>query len=144
MCIGAIKLKLLDISGSRPGPGLMPFLSGTALSVSGLILIFATKSEELSDEEVKSKNIGVSYWRNLIFLLLILFSYVLLLDTLGFILTTFLCLFFLFKLGYPKKYLVPLVYSGITVILSHLLFCVWLRFQFPRGILGRITLWQVF
>lgn len=143
MCVGAVKLKLGDLH--KPGPGLVPFLSGVALGVSGLILRFSTISEELRGEEVKVKKIWVEgYWRNLIFILLILFGYTLLLEPLGFLLTAFLSLFFLFKLLHPKKYMMPFVYSGATVVLSYLLFSVWLRVQFPRGILGGITLWQVF
>jgi hypothetical protein len=54
---------------------------------------------------------------------------------LGFLLATFFFLFALFKFVEPKKWLMPFSLSLTSVILSHLVFNVWLRCQFPRGIL---------
>jgi len=139
LCIESIKLKLISGGFHIPGPGFMPFLAGVLLGILGFILIFSSASKGLrKDEEVKDEKILMKKdWKNFLipFLnLLILFAYVLLLEPLGFLFSTFLFLFFLFKLSEPKKWLMPLVLSVSTVILSYLIFSVWLQCQFPRGI----------
>jgi len=134
LCLGSIKLRLGDFH--RPGPGFMPFLSGSLLILLGLILIFSTISKGGAEKsELRGRRLWVKEnWKNIVFTLLILFTYLLLFNPLGFILSTFLFFFFLFKLNAPKKWLMPLAFSGVAVFLSHLIFSVWLRCPFPRGI----------
>jgi putative tricarboxylic transport membrane protein len=138
LCIGSVRLKLGYFH--TPGPGFLPFLSGALLGILGLILIFPTTFARLGEgEEAKEKKTSVIWnWKKLInpFLtLLILFLYILLLEPLGFIFTTFICLFFLFKLSEPRKWITPVILSVCTSILSYLLFSVWLQCQFPRGLI---------
>ena len=138
MCIGAIQLKLGDFH--TPGPGFLPFLSGALLGIFGLILTFPTPLKRSAEgEEAKNERSSVIWnWEKLInpFLtLLILFIYLLILEPLGFILTTFICLLFLFKLSEPKRWLRPFILSAGTSILSYLVFSVWLQCQFPRGLI---------
>lgn len=68
--------------------------------------------------------------------LIVLLAFVVLLELLGFLLTTFLCLLVLFKLSYPRRWVIPLVSSGIAVGVSYLVFVLWLRNPFPKGIFG--------
>lgn len=134
LCIGSIKLRLGDLH--KPGPGFMPFLAGSLLVLLGLILtLSATLNRSAEKNEIRGRKLWVKEnWKNILFTLLILFSYLLLLNLLGFIITTFLFFFFLVKLQAPKRWLMPLAFSGITVFLSHLIFSVWLRCPFPIGI----------
>jgi len=129
LCIGSIKLKL---GGFRnPGPGFLPFLTGIVLGILGIILIFSRISKEIAKDEKltrKGRNLLIPFLT-----LLISFAYVLLFEPLGFLPATFLFLFFLFKLSEPKKWLKPLILSLSVVILSYLIFSVWLQCQFPRG-----------
>ena len=139
LCLGSVKLKLGDFH--TPGPGFLPFLSGVSLGIFGLILtlsgVFAKSDEEAASEKSRTK----LDWKRLLnplITLFILLVYLLLLEPLGFILTTFICLLFWFKLSEPKKWVMPLVLSVSTSILSYLLFSVWLQCQFPKGL---IRLW---
>lgn len=138
MCIVSIKLNLGSLH--EPGTGFMPFLSGALLGLFGLILIFSSTSRGLGEKEyLKDKKIQVEKpvkksWKNVMFVLIILFCYPLLLDTLGFYLTTFLFLFFLFKFQERKRWLMPLIFSISVVILSYLIFELSLNCRFPRGI----------
>ena len=134
-CIGSIKLNLGNFH--NPGPGLMPFLLGTLLGLLGLVLIFSANSKELErNEEVKVEKILVKEnWTRLFFTLSTLCGYIILFEYLGFFLTTFIFFFLLFKLAEPKRWLMPLTLSGSAVILSYLLFSVWLQCQLPKGIL---------
>lgn len=138
MCIGSIKLKLGNFH--TPGPGFMPFLSGVSLGIFGLILTFSTTFVRLGNgKEAKNEKSLVKWdWKkflNPLLTSLILLLYILLLESLGFLLTTFICLLLLFKLSEPKKWLMPLILSVSTSILSYLIFSVWLQCQFPRGLI---------
>jgi putative tricarboxylic transport membrane protein len=138
MCIGSIKLKLGNFH--TPGPGFMPFLSGVSLGIFGLILTFSTTFVRLwNGKEAKNEKSLVNWdWKkflNPLLTSLILLLYILLLESLGFLLTTFICLLLLFKLSEPKKWLMPLILSVSTSILSYVLFSVWLQCQFPRGLI---------
>lgn len=139
LCVESIKLKIILGGFHIPGAGFMPFLAGTLLGILGFILIFCGTFKGLrKDKEVKVEKIFVkNNWKhflNPLLNLLILIAYVLLLEPLGFLLTTFLFLFLLLKLSMPKQWLVPLVLSISAVIISHLVFSIWLQCHFPRGI----------
>jgi hypothetical protein len=135
ICIGSLPLKLGKFD--RPGAGFMPFLSGAVLGTFGLLLMFSTISKGLNgngkviDEKVLEKeNRGKLYLT-----CLVLFSYIILFESLGFYFSTFLFLFILFKLFQPKGWLLPLVLSVGAVILSYLIFSVWLKCRLPRGMM---------
>ncbi len=136
ICIQSIYLKTGNLR--KPGPGFMPFLSGAFLGLLGLILTLTSISKKLKeDKEGKSQRVWAKgNWSNIFFTLIALFGYLLLLKPLGFILTTFIFLFFLFKLKEPKRWVMPLIFSVCTVVFSYLIFSVWLKCQFPKGILG--------
>jgi putative tricarboxylic transport membrane protein len=124
----------------NPGPGFLPFIAGVLLTISGLVLFLSRGSGESKAGKVtgeKTLITKVSRRFSIPFLtLLILLVYILLLEPLGFLLATFFFLFCLFKFVEPRKWVTPLVLSLISVIVSHFVFSVWLRCQFPRGILG--------
>ena len=139
LCIGSIELGLGKIR--TPGSGLLPFLSGIALAVLGVILISSTFSKGLGEDkkEVDQKagrRVNWDLLRLPVFTFLTLMGYILLLEPLGFLFTTFFSLFFLFKIADPKRWVIPLLSAVITVTLSYLIFEVWLRCQLPRGILS--------
>jgi putative tricarboxylic transport membrane protein len=114
----------------------MPFLSGAFLGILGLILTFSSiLKESPKEQELKRKRNRVNdKWKRVLLYLLALFCYGLLVDLLGFLITSFVFLFFLFKLLEPKRIMMPLVVSIGSVIVSYLLFWVFLRCPLPRGI----------
>jgi putative tricarboxylic transport membrane protein len=136
VCIGSIKLHLTY--ANNLGPGFMPFVSGLLLGLFGLILFFSSiwgqtgKRVEMDNQKIfEIKNLGTVF--SALFAIL---GYILLLETLGFIIVTFLFTFFLFKITAPKKWAMPLVLSVCTVCVSYFILCVLLKNLFPRGILG--------
>lgn len=133
-----MKLNLGDFH--TPGAGFLPFIAGTLLGIFGLILMSSTllskKREGKGARE--QKGIATRDWRsflNPLLTVVILFGYILLLEPLGFLLTTFICLLLLFKLSEPRRWMTPVVLSGVTAILSYLIFSVWLQCQLPKGLL---------
>jgi len=136
ICIGSIQIRLGSFH--RPGPGFMPFLSGASMMLFGVILMVSTlrRADNEKGETKDTKLWTKQNWMGFCLTLLALFGYALLMDFLGFYTTTFLFLFFLFKLTEPKKWLMPLVLAGASAVLSYLIFSVWLMSQFPGGLFG--------
>lgn len=124
-------------SFDEPGPGFVAFVTGLFISSIGLVLLL---SEILS--KVVPANRGALNqafqnvsWLRLAYTMTLLIIYALLLNTLGYILTTFLVMWGLFydweKNRWASSFLTPL----ITVIVTYVVFEVWLGCQLPRGIL---------
>jgi putative tricarboxylic transport membrane protein len=105
------------------------------LGVFGLILAVYSNLEKSSPEE-KAGGISPEKLKQPLLALLVLFSYPFLLKILGFILSTFLFLFFLFKAMGPRKWFTLVVISLAGSLACYLVFQVWLRVAFPKGILG--------
>ena len=138
MCLGSTKLKLGDFH--TPGAGFLPFFAGALLAAFGLILMLSTLFSQVREErDAESRNGRAKrHWRRFLnpsLTMVILLGYILLLEPLGFLLTTFICLLLLFKLSEPRKWVTPVVLSGSTAILSYLVFSVWLQCQLPKGLL---------
>jgi hypothetical protein len=139
ICIHAVQLKLGSLRA--PSTGFLPFLCGLCLLILGLILVIPNVSKRLREKSRATDGRGPRDWKKFLnpsLTIAMLLGYVLLLDTLGFVLVTFLCLLILFKLSAPEKWLQPFVLSFATAAISYLLFSVWLQCQFPKGLLGSI------
>jgi putative tricarboxylic transport membrane protein len=113
-----------------PGIGFVPFLVGSSLGVCGLILMLLVtlKGKQTDDKIWKGQN-----WKNLILPILSLFIYAFLMERLGFLITTFFFLFFLFKLTAPKKWLSPLLTSLLVAVSCYFIFSLWLNVPLPKG-----------
>jgi putative tricarboxylic transport membrane protein len=141
VCVESIRLHLGSVR--EPGPGFMPFLTGCLLALSGFVLTMVNilqrvyRKEPPQDQD-KDAFEGTDSRGFLITSLVVssLLAYSLVLNYGGFLLTSFLFLFFLLKLLYPRRWFMPLLVSSITVFVCYLVFLHWLQCQFPRGILG--------
>jgi putative tricarboxylic transport membrane protein len=138
ICFGSIELKLGNFH--TPGAGFLPFLAGALLAIFGLILMLGTLfSQARGEKNAESlKDLARRHRKRALkplLTVLVLLGYILLLEPLGFLLTTFVCLLVLFKLSEPRKWLMPILLSASTAILSYLIFSVWLQSQLPKGLL---------
>lgn len=139
LCLGSVKLKLGGLQ--NPGAGFMPFLSGALLSILGFVLLLSRGSQVsgtggMTEEKKAFAPRSPKSFFVLFLIMVILFIYVMLLEQLGFCLATLFFLFSLFKFAEPKRWLMPFILSLTSVIVSYLVFSVWLGSQLPRGILG--------
>ena len=121
----------------EPGPGFLFFGASIALGIMSLaILIRAWMSKKT--EETK---ISIFHGENIFKILLVLISiflYALLMETLGFILVTLLLLLFLLGVIEKKKWgFTIFVSAGVTAI-AYLVFEICLRSQLPKGLLGSL------
>lgn len=119
-------------SVSSPGPGFFPFCLGLIFFLLAVVVLirallegeqYVTWTE--GGSPVSVSNVGMAAAA--------LFAYALLLEGLGFHVTTFLVLAGLFRLGGYKRWVQVLGYSAIVVAITYLLFT-FLGVRFPPGI----------
>jgi putative tricarboxylic transport membrane protein len=117
---------------SDPGPGFMPFGTGLFLFFFSLPALFRKSSEE-EDEEGPWAG---PYWKRVITTIISLSVYALILTKLGYLLTTFLLMIFLFWAPEYKKWMVIIIKAALSAGVTYLVFDKWLGCQLPKGIFG--------
>lgn len=118
----------------NPGPGLMPFLLGLLLLlISFYVLIRSFIIRGKRDENLKEEKNQINF-RRLSLVVASLFAYGLLLEILGFLITTSLILILLFHSMGFKRWSFVLLASAFTVLITYFLFT-FLGTRFPAGVL---------
>jgi putative tricarboxylic transport membrane protein len=118
---------------NHPGPGFLFFWVNIALGIMSLVVLFKTwagkKKEEPQPELLEGQRIS-----KIVFVLLALFIYVLLMETVGFLPMTFL--FFVFLLGIieKKKWFFTVFVSVVVTVISYVIFQIWLQCMLPYGV----------
>ena len=122
----------------EPGPGFIFFLAALILvflSAIDLGTSFIGKSKIDKDKKDEPIWLGVR-WQKVLFVLAGLSLYTYVFNFLGFLLSTFLLMIFLFKAVEPTKWWKSILASFITILFSYGIFQLWLKVPFPYGILG--------
>jgi putative tricarboxylic transport membrane protein len=121
----------------EPGPGFVPFASGLSLLVIGGIMTFSkTFSETASEVGHREDRPFLRLPKfSLVHTVLALVGYGLVLDLLGYLISTFLLMFALFYDRASNRFLPSVWASLLTVMSTYLIFETWLHVQLPRGIL---------
>jgi putative tricarboxylic transport membrane protein len=118
-----------------PGPGFLPFFSGLALiSVSLFVLIPALVQKGKAPDGDFFPEPGSL--RRLLSALAALFAFGVALEYVGYLITTFLFMFFVARLIEPRGWWSTTLVALLTAVLSYLLFVVLLEVQLPKGPLG--------
>ncbi|OGP55217.1 MAG: hypothetical protein A2162_06465 [Deltaproteobacteria bacterium RBG_13_52_11b] len=129
-CIGSLRLGMGHLHD--PGPGYIPFFSGVLLGLLAIgIFLKGTWGKSKSQGFRFGKQLKKGGW-----ILGTLIVYALLLEKLGFLMTTFLFLIICLSSFRPRRWVGIFLVSLLTVVISYLLFAVWLKVQLPTGILG--------
>ena len=131
VCIESLQLQIGSFHQS--GPAFLPFLAAVLLGILSLISLLQTLKGTLQDD--------YNAWAKMSFLKLglvvaSLFLYVLLLNTLGFLLDTFILLLFLFRVMEPYRWTKVLFASLLTIGAVYAFFVVLLDSRLPKGLLG--------
>jgi putative tricarboxylic transport membrane protein len=116
----------------KPGSGLFPLLIGIFLLIVSFLLFLQTRSHVTPDKEGVEK-VRV---RNILLCISSLYAYILLMEWLGFIVSTFSLIFFLLKAIEHKGWRVAVTTALLTAAVSYAFFGIALRAALPRGILG--------
>lgn len=132
ICLEARKLDMGRIV--KPGPGFFPFWLGMALIIVSLALIIQSTRGK-ADAPTQGLWKGLR-WEKILYTLAALLLYSFLLESLGYILATFLLLLFLFRAIESQRW--PVVISGsvVTSLFTYALFKLWLQVQLPVGLWG--------
>jgi putative tricarboxylic transport membrane protein len=127
----------IDLGSFRePGAGFVAFISGVSLVVIGAIMSLSkgfsrpgSKTPPASQPPLKLRKARLAYT------LALLVAYSLVLNALGYIVTSIVVLFGLFYDRGTNRFLPSALGSVLTVVLTYLIFDTWLQVQLPRGIL---------
>ena len=135
ICVLALQFDLGSFH--QPGPGFVALLSGLFIAGIGLAMIIArtTSKRSMDKGSGASQFFRINAWPRLFYTAALLLAYVILIEPVGFILTTFLLMFGLFLDLKRRNYFWGLFFSIVTALVSYLVFEVWLHCQLPRGLL---------
>ena len=118
-----------------PGPGFLPFFSGLTLIFLSLFVFVPALSQRKKPESRDFFPERDSF-RKLLLALVALLAFGIAMEYVGYLLTTFLFMFFAARLMEPKGWRTTTLLALFTATLSYLLFVVLLEVQLPRGPLG--------
>ena len=130
ICTEAYRLDLG--SYNDPGPGFLPFWNGIALGILSLLMLghsFAKNSE-------RSDAFKEILWKKVLFVLGYMVAYALVLEKIGFLITTFLFIIAAINTIAPKRWYIVAMVAVMTSLATYLVFQVWLKSQLPKGVLG--------
>jgi putative tricarboxylic transport membrane protein len=125
--------------GKILGAGFFPFAAGVVLVALSLYVFFsAVHARRENSEKTTGKTFfpEPSGWKKLTIALSALLVYGLVLERLGYLITTFLFLIFLMRSIKPQKWIVTMIIAFAATASSYVLFDLWLKVRLPIGILG--------
>ncbi len=118
-----------------PGPGFLPFFSGLALVFVSLFVLLPAlgRREKAGRRPFFPERDSL---RKTLLALIALLAFVAALEYTGYLLTTFLFIFFISRLMEPKGWRATALLASLTAVFSYTLFVVLLEVQLPKGLLG--------
>jgi len=120
-------------SFANPGPGFLPLSVGIIMLLLSIVLFvqsYLKREEEEKAALMKGATVRV------LLILASLIIYGLLLESLGFILTTFLLMGFLLLAIGSQRIILAILISLFSSIGCYAVFQLWLEVQLPKGIFG--------
>jgi putative tricarboxylic transport membrane protein len=132
ICVLAIRSDLGSLRS--PGPGFIAFLAGILIGGMGAVLILMGFREKGVGREEEAPAILALPWRRLGWTIVLLTAYSLLMEPIGYIISTVLVMFGLFFDGQKRNWMGSTFFSISATLVSYLIFEVWLSSQLPRGI----------
>ncbi len=139
VAIGIVFLSLKYGVGTfnEPGPGFITFFAGLILALLSLALFLSNFRDQVDRNSLWSLWSGLEFGK-VLYVLLLLVAYVFLLKPVGFLISTFLLLVLLFRVKGSYRLKTVLLMSLLVTAGSYLVFEIWLKAQFPKGILEGI------
>lgn len=119
----------------EPGPGFLFFWCGVVmaiLSVGVLVPALIRRASKGGHEDV----FGNVNWKKVITVLAAIILYGIAFERLGYLISTFLLVFFLLAAIGAKRWYVVLLVASASSFLSYVLFDLWLQVRLPKGFIG--------
>ena len=131
-CIESYRLKLGELH--KPGPGFFPFSIGLVMLGLSLAALFQSIGKKNNIQKPVRQE-PLRRW-NIAIILAAIFAYALSIETIGFLITTFLFVCLMLKVVEPQTWKKAILGGLITAVAANLVFNVIFRAQIPSGILG--------
>jgi putative tricarboxylic transport membrane protein len=134
---GVLSIRIGIGSLRSPGPGLFIFLSCFAMGLFSIVgavmslIVGEARQEQGIIELWKGKR-----WHKVVLIVSALTAYALLLPALGFVITSFIIMTLLFILTGVRRLWICVGAALLTVVVSHVVFVIFLRIPLPRGMLN--------
>jgi putative tricarboxylic transport membrane protein len=131
ICGGSLRLSLGEFH--NPGPGFLSFYAGLILGA--LALIIHLQSRKASSTENKDKSIWANRQKGfkMVLTVLALLAYAVIMNYLGFLVSTFIFLAFLLRVIEPQRWSVALLGSLVASAAFYCIFELGLQSQLPKG-----------
>jgi putative tricarboxylic transport membrane protein len=127
-CIESLSLGIGNLR--YPGAGFIPFFGGIILGCLSLGIFISTLRG-------KGASFGLGQdWKKGAWVLGCLLFYLLALDKIGFVITTFFFMILLLVSSRPRRWSGILLISSLTVVFSYLIFVRFLGVDLPKGTFG--------
>jgi hypothetical protein len=131
ICFGSTKYHIGSFN--KPDAGTFPFVLGIVIASFSILILIKTKFEKGVAEEEQKLWSGTPGKTKVLYILLALVAYGLLLERIGYTITTFILFLFLLK-GYKWKFVIG--WALIASVGSYILFHIALHVDLAQGFLG--------
>ena len=122
--------------GTLHNPG-MGFLTFGASGILGILSLILFLQATLRKKEIKATPFFAGpLWKRILLVLIVLILYSRLMPVLGYLISTFLLMTFLFLILERKKIVFVVASSTLITIVTYIAFSKWLNCQFPDGLFG--------
>ncbi len=119
----------------EPGPGFITFFAGAILIILSLALFLSSLRDQKDRSGFQSLWAGLDPGK-VLYVIVLLVAYTFLVKPLGFLISTFLLLFLLFRVKGTYRLKTVLLMSLLVTAGSYIVFEIWLKAQLPKGVLG--------
>ena len=120
----------------EPGSGFLPFVAGAFISLMALFFLLHSFFRKRQAQERHASFWAGVHWQRPVIISLVTLGFVMVLESLGFILASFFLLFILFKWVEKFSWRKAIIIPGVTLGLTYLMFNVFLKASLPKGIFG--------
>lgn len=122
---------------AKPQGGTFPLMTASVLGILALLLVVDSvrKGRVEKNHEETAVWTSETNWKSLVRVYGALILYPLILEPLGFVITTFLFVLYLLRLIEPKGWAGSIGGAFVTSLTSYLIFEVWLQSQLPHGVI---------
>lgn len=134
ICGGSLRLPYGSVH--NPGPGFFPLWLGIILGAMSIGLILKTTRQREGARMMRELLAEKFRWGKVISVIIALLLYGLLMDSLGFLIVTFLFMAFLLWFVDPQPWRTVILWTLVGGLGSYLIFEVWLKLRLPKGFFG--------